>query len=198
MYASHQGEIIIVPPSADDASFAQRFLDDLIERVRDVPTLKADVGHLKDAVTKLADDHDTVVRHTFLAGLLKNVGTAFQAIIVIALVPLFYLLTDLRDSKISQQRDISDIRQTMQSRAIAPSEWGQMQQNVADLATSNDRTAAAVDALSVRVDDLTKMVARSKPPRVEVHPSTTNTIILPKPDQSRANRPYQPPTLGPR
>lgn len=180
-------------PPADDAAFAQRFLDDLIERVRDVPSLKSDVSNLKHKAERWERDHDKIVEGTLMAKMVRYAGTIIQGIIALGLIPTLMLLVDLRDSRIASERDIKEIRQTIVDQTFAPADWGRMQQTVADLVDSNDRTVDAVNALSKRTDELATAIAKAKPTRVEVHP--TNTIIIPKPDQSRANKPFGEPSI---
>lgn len=186
-------------PQADDAAFAQRFLDDLIDRVRDVPSMKADIEHLKANDRRWNDMHTKVIEGTVWGKVLRYAGTAIQGVIAVALIPTLALLVDLRDSRISGARDVIELRHAIADQTFAPPDWGRMQQTVSELVDANQRTLEAVNMLSGRVNELSKTVSKVKQTKVEVHP--TSTIIMQKPDQSRANKPFGEPGIphgGPR
>lgn len=178
-----------MPPGFDDAAFASKFLDDLTARVQDVPQMRARLDALTKDAEQWRKDHDSIMHAQFLSKLLKFVTPVLQLLVVAVLVPMFYFLMDLRDGKIEAARDIRDLRASMQDQTFAPPDWQDMQATVQALVKANEIIGTNMATLTTQVNNLTQAVAKSKPTRVDVHP--TSTIIMQKPDQSRAIVPFR-------
>ena len=181
-------------PAPDDRILAEKFLDDLINRVKDVPDIRASVDGLKRDADIWRKDHDTVMGAQAVAGLLKWATPVLQAITGLLVTYLVFVWNGQaeRIDKMAGRMDNietaqSEIKQSIKNQTFVPADWGRMQQTVVDLVKANENTVDGLNRLATQVDNLSNAVSKKQQTKVEVHP--TSTIIMQKPDQSRAASP---------
>lgn len=180
-------------PIQDDKDLAEKFLDDLIDRVRDVPKLQAQVESLMHDAAIWRKDHDTIVGAHVISGIIKWATPVLQAITGV-LVAYLVLAWNGQAEKIEKMNGRMDnIEVAIKNQTFVPSDWGKMQQTVADLVRANQNTVDGLNRIASQVDNLSTIMSRKQQTKVEIHP--TNTIIVPKPDQSRIASP--PPVTAP-